>query len=62
VIEAVLERMDLKLAPMTKSPRTPGPTPGHHQHVRMSLAGMTKDLPLVYRRRFFGTHFFNPPR
>jgi len=23
---------------------------------------MTESLPHDYRRRFFGTHFFNPPR
>src|SRR5256885_1931625 len=28
----------------------------------LSIAGMTSDLPKEYRRRFFGTHFFNPPR
>jgi len=63
VIEAILERMDLKLAIHAKiaanarldalvSTNTSG----------LSIAGMTRGLPLEYRRRFFGTHFFNPPR
>jgi len=28
----------------------------------LSIAGMTEGLPESYRRRFFGSHFFNPPR
>ena len=63
VVEAVLERMDLKLALHAKiaacarkdalvTTNTSG----------LSIAGMTEGLPLDYRRRFFGTHFFNPPR
>src|SRR5207244_4356551 len=28
----------------------------------LSIHGMTAGLPAVYRRRFFATHFFNPPR
>jgi 3-hydroxyacyl-CoA dehydrogenase len=28
----------------------------------LSIDGMTEGLPAEYRRRFFATHFFNPPR
>lgn len=63
VVEAVLERMDLKLALHARiaaharadalvTTNTSG----------LSISGMVKDLPREYRRRFFGTHFFNPPR
>src|SRR5262245_32776872 len=63
VVEAILERMDLKLALHRKiaglarsealvTTNTPG----------LSISGMTNGLPVEYRRRFFATHFFNPPR
>ncbi len=63
VVEAVLERMELKTALHAKIAN----------HARadalvttntsgLSIAGMTQGLPREYRRRFFGTHFFNPPR
>src|SRR5205823_2942080 len=63
VVEAILERMELKEAIHEKiaaharadalvTTNTSG----------LSIAGMTKKLPQEYRRRFFGTHFFNPPR
>ena len=63
VIEAILERMDLKLAIHAKIAAN-----ARHDALittntsGLSIAGMTKGLPFEYRRRFFGTHFFNPPR
>ena len=63
VIEAVLERMELKQAIHAKIAAHARPDALVTTNTSgLSIAGMTKDLPLDYRRRFFGTHFFNPPR
>jgi 3-hydroxyacyl-CoA dehydrogenase len=63
VIEAILERMDLKLAIHAKIAANARPDALVTTNTSgLSIAGMTKGLPLEYRRRFFGTHFFNPPR
>ncbi|MEK7707969.1 MAG: 3-hydroxyacyl-CoA dehydrogenase/enoyl-CoA hydratase family protein, partial [Verrucomicrobiota bacterium] len=63
VIEAILERMDLKLAIHAKIAAHARPDALVTTNTSgLSIAGMTKGLPLEYRRRFFGTHFFNPPR
>lgn len=63
VIEAVLERLDLKQALHAKLAR----------HVRadalvttntsgLPIHLLAEGLPASYRRRFFAAHFFNPPR
>jgi 3-hydroxyacyl-CoA dehydrogenase len=63
VIEAILERMDLKLAIHAKIAANARPDALVTTNTSgLSIAGMTQGLPLEYRRRFFGTHFFNPPR
>ena len=63
VVEAVLERMELKLALHAKIAACARPDALVTTNTSgLSIAGMTKDLPHEYRRRFFGTHFFNPPR
>jgi 3-hydroxyacyl-CoA dehydrogenase len=63
VIEAILERMDLKLAIHAKIAANARPDALVTTNTSgLSIAGMTKGLPAEYRRRFFGTHFFNPPR
>ena len=63
IIEAILERMDLKLAIHAKIAAHARPDALVTTNTSgLSIAGMTKDLPIEYRRRFFGTHFFNPPR
>jgi 3-hydroxyacyl-CoA dehydrogenase len=63
VIEAILERMDLKLAIHAKIAANARPEALVTTNTSgLSIAGMTQGLPLEYRRRFFGTHFFNPPR
>ena len=63
VIEAILERMDLKLAIHARIAANARPDALISTNTSgLSIAGMTKGLPLEYRRRFFGTHFFNPPR
>ena len=63
VVEAVLERMDLKLALHAGIAACARPDALVTTNTSgLSIAGMTKGLPHEYRRRFFGTHFFNPPR
>lgn len=63
VIEAILERMDLKLAIHARIAANARPDALVTTNTSgLSIAGMTQGLPLDYRRRFFGTHFFNPPR
>jgi 3-hydroxyacyl-CoA dehydrogenase len=63
IIEAILERMDLKRDLHARIATHARP----HAIVTtntsaLSINGMTEGLPRDYRRRFFGTHFFNPPR
>jgi 3-hydroxyacyl-CoA dehydrogenase len=63
VVEAVLERMELKLALHARIAACARPDALVTTNTSgLSIAGMTKHLPHEYRRRFFGTHFFNPPR
>jgi len=63
VIEAVLERMDLKESIHAKIAAFARPDALVTTNTSgLSIAGMTRKLPSDYRRRFFGTHFFNPPR
>jgi 3-hydroxyacyl-CoA dehydrogenase len=63
VIEAVLEKMDLKKEVHRKIATHARPDALVTTNTSgLSIAGMTSDLPSDYRRRFFGTHFFNPPR
>ncbi|MBU6399974.1 MAG: 3-hydroxyacyl-CoA dehydrogenase family protein, partial [Verrucomicrobia bacterium] len=63
IVEAVLERLDLKQALHQKIAALARPgalvttnTSG------LSINGIVEGLPSEYRRRFFATHFFNPPR
>ncbi len=63
VLEAVLERMELKVALHARIAAEARPDALVTTNTSgLSVAGMVKDLPREYRRRFFGTHFFNPPR
>jgi len=63
IIEAVLERMDLKRDIHAKIAARAGPDAIVTTNTSgLSINGMTESLPRDYRRRFFGTHFFNPPR
>lgn len=63
IIEAILERMELKRAMHARIAAQARPDALVSTNTSgLSIAGMTQDLPLEYRRRFFGTHFFNPPR
>ena len=63
IIEAVLERMDLKRDIHAKIAAHARPDAIVTTNTSgLSINGMTESLPREYRRRFFGTHFFNPPR
>ena len=63
VIEAVLERMDLKRDLHKKIAALARPDALVTTNTSgLSINGMTEGLPKEYRRRFFATHFFNPPR
>jgi 3-hydroxyacyl-CoA dehydrogenase len=63
IVEAVLERMDLKKELHQKIAKHASPKALVTTNTSgLSISGMTSQLPQEYRRRFFGTHFFNPPR
>ena len=63
VIEAVVERLDIKQSIHKRigeyvKPHVPVTT----NTSGISLEDIVKSMPEEYARRFFGTHFFNPPR
>lgn len=63
VVEAVVERLDLKLALFAKI--APYLKPGAVLTTNtsgLSIEAMAAGLPEGLAHRFFGTHFFNPPR
>ena len=63
VIEAVLERMELKTELHAKIAQHARPDALVTTNTSgLSISGMTRALPREHRGRFFGTHFFNPPR
>lgn len=63
VIEAVVERIDIKKAMLAKIAANTKPhIPITTNTSGLSLVKMSEDLDQYFHRRFFGTHFFNPPR
>jgi 3-hydroxyacyl-CoA dehydrogenase len=63
IVEAVPERMDVKFAMHTRIAACARPDAFVTTNTSgLSISRMTKGFPLEHRRRFFGTHFFNPPR
>lgn len=63
VIEVVVERLDVKQAIHKRIAETaPHHIPITTNTSGISIADMIKDLPDHFQHRFFGTHFFNPPR
>ena len=63
VIEAVIERIDIKKSIHAKINEHAKPgIPVTTNTSGISLAEIIEDLPEEYGKRFFGTHFFNPPR
>lgn len=63
IIEAVVERLDVKQALYAKidSARRPG-TPVSSNTSTIPLGDLTNGLPEGFRHDFLITHFFNPPR
>ncbi len=63
IIEAVVERLDVKQALYGKieAARRPG-TPVSSNTSTIPLTDLTAGLPESFRRDFLITHFFNPPR
>lgn len=63
VVEAVLERMDLKQQLHKRIASLARPDAVVTTNTSgLSINGIVEGLPEDYRRRFFATHFFNPPR
>ncbi len=63
IIEAVIERLDIKQSLHKKIAEYARPhVPVTTNTSGISLGDIAKDLPAEYQTRFFGTHFFNPPR
>ena len=63
VIEAVVERIDIKKSMLAKiAEHAPKDIPITTNTSGLSMADMCADLDENFKQRFFGTHFFNPPR
>jgi 3-hydroxyacyl-CoA dehydrogenase len=63
IIEAVIERLDIKQSLHAKIAQYARPgVPVTTNTSGISLKEIAKELPEEYQARFFGTHFFNPPR
>lgn len=63
VVEAVIERMDIKRSVMAKVAEAVGPyTVVTTNTSGLPIAEIAEGLPESFRRRFLGSHFFNPPR
>ncbi|MFG1402262.1 3-hydroxyacyl-CoA dehydrogenase/enoyl-CoA hydratase family protein [Xanthobacter sediminis] len=63
IVEAVIERLDIKQALYAKieAARRPGSAVSSNTST-IPLADLTSGLPESFRRDFLITHFFNPPR
>jgi 3-hydroxyacyl-CoA dehydrogenase len=63
ILEAVVERLDIKQALHRKiAQHARAGVPVTTNTSGLSLAEIVEGLPESYQQRFFGTHFFNPPR
>jgi 3-hydroxyacyl-CoA dehydrogenase len=63
IVEAVAEDMAVKKAVFATIAAHAGPDPVISSNTSgLSLSAMIADCPEPTRRRFLGTHFFNPPR
>ncbi len=63
IIEAVIERLDIKQSLHKRIAEYARPhVPVTTNTSGISLESIVQDLPEEYQARFFGTHFFNPPR
>ena len=63
VIEVVVERMDIKKKVLKRIDDTVGPeTVVSSNTSGLPIAQISEDCSDSFKRRFLGTHFFNPPR
>ena len=63
IVEAVIERMDIKKSIIKKIGEYARPNvPITSNTSGLSMAAMCEDMDDNFQARFFGTHFFNPPR
>ena len=63
IVEAVAEKMDIKRSVMAQVEANAGPETVISTNTSgLSLREMTADRSPGFKRRFLGTHFFNPPR
>lgn len=63
IIEVVVERLDVKKDLFARIAKVVKPTAIVTSNTSgISINKMVEDLPLEFRQRFLGTHFFNPPR
>ncbi len=63
VIEAIVESLDVKRALLGRLAPHIGPTAVLSSNTSgIPLAAIAEGLPAEWRRRWLGTHFFNPPR
>jgi 3-hydroxyacyl-CoA dehydrogenase len=63
VIEVIIERMDIKRSLLARVAEHVGPrTIVTTNTSGLSINAMAEGLPADLRKRFLGTHFFNPPR
>ena len=63
IIEAVIERLDIKRSIHQRIAEYARPhVPVTTNTSGISLSEIAQELPEEYQQRFFGTHFFNPPR
>ncbi len=63
VIEAVVERLDVKQQLFARLDRPGGPRPIVSSNTSgIPIAALAEGRSDDFRRRFLGTHFFNPPR
>ncbi len=63
VIEVVAERMEIKRALLAKvAPHLRADAIVTSNTSGLPVAKIAQEMPAEFRRRWFGTHFFNPPR
>jgi 3-hydroxyacyl-CoA dehydrogenase len=63
VIEVVVERMDIKRSVLARIAETVSPNTVVSTNTSgLPIGEIAEGLPAEFRRRFLGTHFFNPPR
>ena len=62
IIEAVVENIDIKRALLEKVEPSASRGDRHTNTSGLPIAKIAEGFPTICRKRWFGTHFFNPPR